>query len=662
MTAATYASTALQRVEDALHRQGCRPRSVPSGLQARCPAHEDSSPSLSVGLRDDGQGAVVRCHAGCTAQSIVEALELTLADLFDQPRTGGDPLPAVCAEVRYPYVDEHGQLLFEVVRKPGKQFRQRVPDGAGGWVWKLGDTRRVLYHLPEVLEAVAAGRTVHVVEGEKDTDRLRSLGLVATCNPGGAGKWRSDYAQHLAGATVVVIADRDEPGRRHAEDVRASLTGTAGTITVLEPAQGKDVSDHLDSGLTLDQLPPTGTAAPEPAASRYTPVDWHELFSRDRTTAVEWLCEPLIEVGRVTALYSKAKAGKSLLTLDIVAALAAGRSALGQAPRPRISVLYVDLENSEDDIWERLRDLGYGPDDLAGLHYYSFPDLPALDNAQGGAALLKLAQLHDAQVIVIDTTSRVIDGEEDSADTFRSLYRHAIMPLKRERRAVLRLDHSGKDATAGQRGSSAKNDAEDYVWFLTATPAGRIDLRRTHSRTNHGDEQLSLRRLTEPKLRHVPTRDGIAPDVQRVLDLLDELGLPMDAGRDRAKKALIEAGHKIGNDVLAATIRTRKELLHQAETCPENLSADLEQQSLAGIGDDLSEPADESAGQTCPGQVADRSDRCPAVPADDLSGVLPLLEGGQDGQRTQPDTTCVCRFDLPNGQHFDYCHHATKTP
>ncbi len=296
-------------------------------------------------------------------------------------------------------------------------------------------------------------------------------------------------------------------------------------------------------------------------------------------------------------------------------------------------MLYVDLENSEDDIFERLRDMGYGPGDLGHLHYYSFPDLPALDSALGGAQLLELAQLHDAQVVVIDTTSRVITGEEDSADTFRALYRHALMPLKRERHAVLRLDHSGKDATAGQRGSSAKNDAEDYVWFLTATPSGRIDLRRTYSRTRHGVDQLSLRRLTEPRLRHVPVSDGMAPDVERVVELLDTLGLSRDAGRDRAKKALTDAGHKIGNDLLSVSIRARKGLADLSA----DLSDDLDEPTLPGTTDDLSDPDEETARQTCPGQVADRSDSGLAAPADDLSRTCPPPKGGQDGQRTCPD-------------------------
>lgn len=655
MSAPAYALTALQRVTDALATRGCRPRTVPGGLQARCPAHDDRSPSLSVGDRDDRTGVVVRCHAGCDVQAVVDALDLRLADLFDVPREQVTAPVTLAERAHYSYVNEVGELLFEVVRLPGKQFRQRRPDGRGGWEWKLGDTRRVLYRLPEVVEAVTAGRRVHLVEGEKDVDRLWRTGVAATCNSGGAGKWRAEYAQHLTGAEVVVIADRDEPGRAHAEQVRANLSGTAASVIVVESTCGKDVSAHLDAGLSLDGLAPAVAAVTPPTQgegeARFVPMDWHELFKRDRTAEVEWLCEPLLEAGRVTAVYGKAKAGKSLLVLDVTAGLASGRSVLGQRPRPRTAVLYIDLENSEDDVWERLRDMDYGPDDLAGwLHYYSFPDLPALDSAAGGAALLKLARLHDAQVVVIDTTSRVVVGEEDSADTFRALYRHALMPLKREHRAVLRLDRSGKDATAGQRGSSAKNDAEDYVWFLTATPAGRIDLRRTHSRTRHGDDHLSLRRVTEPRLRHLRAGAGVAEDVQRVVDLLNALEVPQDAGRDRAKKALGEAGHRVGNDLLAVAVRTRKGLTDLSA----DLSADHDGPALSERGDDLSDADTETAGQTCPGQVADSPNSTLAVPADDLSGVLPSLRGGQDGQRTRPGdlcTTCGLPVDAALGFH-----------
>src|SRR5207249_2375561 len=102
----------------------------------------------------------------------------------------------------YDYVDEGGTLLSQVCRFLPKAFKQRRPDGAGGWTWNLNGTRRVLYHLPELRAAVAAGKRVFVVEGEKDADAVRQAGYAATCNAGGAGKWRREYGAELKGADV----------------------------------------------------------------------------------------------------------------------------------------------------------------------------------------------------------------------------------------------------------------------------------------------------------------------------------------------------------------------------------------------------------------------------------------------------------------------------
>ena len=112
----------------------------------------------------------------------------------------------------YDYTNEAGELLFQVVRYSPKGFRQRRPDGKGGWIWSLGETSRVLYRLPEVVEAVALERTIFVAEGEKTVDALVGLGVPATCSAGGAGKWRDDYSQYLADANVVILPDKDEPG------------------------------------------------------------------------------------------------------------------------------------------------------------------------------------------------------------------------------------------------------------------------------------------------------------------------------------------------------------------------------------------------------------------------------------------------------------------
>lgn len=121
----------------------------------------------------------------------------------------------------YNYQDENGTLLFQVLRywdqQKGKTFKQRRPGPDGTWVWNLKGVRRVLYRLPEVLTAVREGRPVFIVEGEKDADSLAALGLVATTNPNGAGKWRPEYSEALHGARVVILPDNtgEEACRRN---------------------------------------------------------------------------------------------------------------------------------------------------------------------------------------------------------------------------------------------------------------------------------------------------------------------------------------------------------------------------------------------------------------------------------------------------------------
>src|SRR5579872_2504814 len=121
-----------------------RVRKSRTGWTARCPAHADATPSLSVTLGDDGR-ILLKCFAGCDLEAIVKALDVAVSDLF-----AGPAVTAPTAEAIYDYRDERGEVLFQVVRGPGKRFRQRRPDGCGGWLWNLSGVRRVLYRLPEL--------------------------------------------------------------------------------------------------------------------------------------------------------------------------------------------------------------------------------------------------------------------------------------------------------------------------------------------------------------------------------------------------------------------------------------------------------------------------------------------------------------------------------
>ena len=241
------ATDAYVRVTRALEAHGSRTRDQRTWT---CPAHDDRDPSLSVSRGE--KGAVLRCHAGCETSEIVKTLGLEMHDLFDSNGSTNGRREIIAT---YDYGDEENQVLSQVVRFSPKTFRQRRPDGNGGWSWKLGRVRRVPYRLRELLDAVAAGDPVFVCEGEKDADRVRSANFPATCNPGGAGKWRDEYSEHFRNAPDVrVIADKDEPGYKHAANVTASLRSVGARVTIYEPAHGKDVSDHLAAGASLEEL------------------------------------------------------------------------------------------------------------------------------------------------------------------------------------------------------------------------------------------------------------------------------------------------------------------------------------------------------------------------------------------------------------------------
>jgi hypothetical protein len=143
-----------------------------------CPAHDDNNPSLSISEGADGR-VLIKCHAGCEVEAVVEAIGLTMADLFPAKNSRSSKRGPVVAT--YDYTDESGALLFQACRHDPKDFTQRRPDGQSGWIWNLQGVRRVLYRLPALIEAVKCGKTVYLAEGEKDADALVEHGFDATC-------------------------------------------------------------------------------------------------------------------------------------------------------------------------------------------------------------------------------------------------------------------------------------------------------------------------------------------------------------------------------------------------------------------------------------------------------------------------------------------------
>ena len=306
-SAAFHERASLNLITENLDEQQCRPRLRGSDhLDSRCPAHDDHSPSLTVDWKPNPGRVLVCCQTGCAPDDVAAALGMTLADFYDEPLRRGDgrrspdrgrrPKPAKKAApkkkqpkecdhtfrmtgIEYPYTDEQGTLLFEVVRQActscgKKNFPIRRPHEtiANKWIWKWPDASasRPLYRLPDVLDAVRDGRTVYICEGEKDVAALEKAGAVATCNPGGAAsanrptKWRDEHTKALIDARVVIVADRDEAGYKHATAVGAALQDVVASLDVVEAAEGKDAHDHLSAGRTLADFQPCtwGSVAP----------------------------------------------------------------------------------------------------------------------------------------------------------------------------------------------------------------------------------------------------------------------------------------------------------------------------------------------------------------------------------------------------------------
>ena len=247
-----------------------------NGWSATCPAHDDHQASLSISAADDGK-ILVRCHAGCPTQAVVEAVGLRMRDLF--PDNGNNARPAAGRGrgrlvATYEYQAKDGTPLIRVLRYDPKSFSRQRPDGNGGWInGGTGDTS-ALYKWPELARACAEHGTAYLVEGEKDVEALTRLGLTATTCLGGASKWRDQYADEFVGLQqLIIIADRDTErnnyaGQRFAQRASEAIRGRGVEVkTLCLPAEIegdtiKDTSDFLQHGRGRAELEKAVADAP----------------------------------------------------------------------------------------------------------------------------------------------------------------------------------------------------------------------------------------------------------------------------------------------------------------------------------------------------------------------------------------------------------------
>jgi KaiC/GvpD/RAD55 family RecA-like ATPase len=298
----------------------------------------------------------------------------------------------------------------------------------------------------------------------------------------------------------------------------------------------------------IEQHPEIGS----PTAGMF--VDWSTFWTQDRLDA-DWLDEGVLARGRSHAFYASHKTGKSLFLLERSARIAVSGRAV---------VVYLDYEMTENDLHERLEEMGYGPGtDLSRLRYALLPSLPPLDTPTGAAALVAVLDTISEErpgehvVVIIDTTSRAIAGDENSADTIRAFYRWTGITLKQRGHTVARLDHAGKDATRGQRGSSAKGDDVDVVWRVTRTDSG-VELVRDAARMSWVPERSAFRQHEDP-LQFAPVADAWPAGTAAIAAELDALHVALDAGERPAARALRDAGHKHRVAAIRAALKYRRQ-------------------------------------------------------------------------------------------------------
>lgn len=393
------------------------------GYVAKCPAHEDKVQSLSVGMGDTGK-LLLTCHAGCDTADVLGKIGLKYADLFPE----AEPPRKPTIVTTYDYHDEQGEVLFQVVRYDPKDFKQRKPKPGGGWDWRMADVRRVPYRLPRLTEQIQKSGWVFLVEGEKDADNLAKLGFVATCIAGGADAWRDELAGYFADASVVIIPDNDQPGKKFAEAARKSLSGKARTVKVVElpdlPDKG-DVTDFITRGGTAEDIKRFVMSPPRPAGV---------ISLREALTGAErWVHEPMpsgipypwpkvnhmtrgMRPGLLIYLAGYTGHGKSMAAMEV---------AKHNAIRG-VSVLFVSLEMSPQELAVRLAQ-GYGLD--TDRYYTGRPNATDkeamatarefLDNCQIDVAYLRsveeiihVASIIEPQLVVIDYLQLLDIGKE----------------------------------------------------------------------------------------------------------------------------------------------------------------------------------------------------------------------------------------------------------
>lgn len=444
-----------------------------------CPIHPDGQKQGRRSLSLDPAWGLT-CFAGCDFKDILDALGVPMPS-----KNGHQPLGQIVAT--YDYLDRTGELLFQVLRYQPKDFRQRRPDGNGGWHWNLDGVQPVLYRLPELLKADRT-RRLWVCAGEKDVRTLEDLGELATTNPGGEEKWRPEYSETLRGwqGPVLLLQDNDPTGEADVQKKAASLSGRVVAVKpLLLPGllPGGDVTDWLAMGHTREELLTLADAAPawQPKDSAVIgmgspaecilPFMTGEEFAAEVPETPDYIVTPWVVAGSITELDAKPKAGKTTWLLDMCRHVVDGTPFMGQ-PAKQTKVMYLS-EQPRASLGPALERAGLLRSEFTFL---CFPDTIKLGLKWPQLAAIAIAecQKQGIALLAVDTLAQWAripgDGENSSGAALE-----AMAPLQDAARAgigVIITRHerkSGGEVGDSARGSSAFAGAVDTILSFRRT-------------------------------------------------------------------------------------------------------------------------------------------------------------------------------------------------
>ena len=435
-----------------------RVKETATGWQARCPSHDDNTPSLSISTSE--QKILLYCFAGCETADVLAAVGLKWLDLhLDEERQ-----PKLVK--KYNYRDESGTLLYQVLRYEPKTFKVRRPDGADNWIYNLNGVRRILFRA----DALQHANPIIITEGEKDAITARNMDFDATTNLGGAGKWRPEYNETCRGKKVRIIGDTDEPGRQHARALACQLFGVADYVKVVTLPAAKDLSEWRDKGGTRQDLielmkaTPVVTAADVKAwSTKRSKTEGFELthlgdLLQEPEEEVSWIVEGLLPAGGVSLLVAKPKTGKSTLARGCALAVARGKNFLGRHTSCG-KVVYLALEEKKSEVRKHFADLGADGNEQIFVHCSAAPQ-------EAVEELLEVVKCERPVLVIVDPILRLARLRDANDYAQVNLAMEPLVTMAREFNThLLLIHHMGKgeraDATDQILGSTAFSAAVD---------------------------------------------------------------------------------------------------------------------------------------------------------------------------------------------------------